>query len=102
MRTRNRTDLAAGLCRLAEDIETGRHPLPRLGTGPARHGEAITVPPVVHDLLCGWRIRIRLHTQPSMSLCAGCGLTVPDPTVPDPTSTDPTSTDPTSDQETGR
>ena len=78
MRTRNRAELADRLRRLAEALEAGRQPLPRLGTGPDRHGDAITVPPVIHDLLCGWRIRIRLHTQPPMSLCAGCGLTVPD------------------------
>jgi hypothetical protein len=92
MRTRNRADLAAGLRALADAVEHGRHPVPRLGTGPAQHGGGITVPPVVHDLLCGWRIRIRLHTEPPVSLCAGCGVTVP-------TSIDPTSADPTSEGE---
>jgi hypothetical protein len=90
MRTRNRADLAAGLRRLADAVAVGRHPLPRLGTGPRQHGGGITVPPVVHDLLCGWRIRIRLDTQPPLSLCGGCGLTVPDPTTDPTTDTDTT------------
>jgi hypothetical protein len=82
VRTRNRAELAERLRQLADDVERGRYPVPRLGIGPARHGaEGITVPAVVHDLLCGWRVRVRLDTQPPVSACIGCGLTVPDTTT---------------------
>jgi hypothetical protein len=80
-RTRNRADLAARLRQLARLVESGRHPVPRLGLGPTATGGGITVPPVVHDLLCGWRVRIRLHTEPPVAVCPGCGLTVPTPSL---------------------
>lgn len=84
-RTRNRADLAARLRRLADSVEHGQHPLPVLGFGARMVGGAITVPAVVHDLLCGWRVSVRLDTEPPVSTCIGCGLTIPDPYRPEAT-----------------
>jgi hypothetical protein len=81
-RTRSRGDLADRLRLLADAVEHGQHPLPSLGLGARRVGGGLAVPSVVHDLLCGWRVRVRLDTNPPVSLCVGCGLTVPDGPFP--------------------
>src|SRR5262249_338029 len=82
-KTRNPFGRGAGRGRLGGGVEPGRPPVPRLGPGAIRRGGGIAVPPVVHALLCGWRARIRLHPEPPVSLCVGCGLTVPAPASPD-------------------
>jgi hypothetical protein len=87
-RTRNRADLAARLRQLATLVESGRHPVPVLGHAPTGSYGGLHVPAVVHDLLCGWRIRVRLDTDPPVGLCAGCGLTTPLDPPGDPTSSE--------------
>jgi hypothetical protein len=78
-RTRDRADLAARLRQLADAVERNEHPIAQLGVPARGVGGGITVPAVVHDLLCGWRIRIRTDTTPPALACTGCGLTITNP-----------------------
>jgi hypothetical protein len=78
-RTRNRADLARRLRQMADAIEHDEHLIPAIGLGPERIGGGLTVPAVVHDLLCGWQVRVRLDTHPPVALCPGCNLTIRQP-----------------------
>lgn len=75
MTDHRRDELARRLRALAVDVASGSFQLPRCGVGPDSSG-GLVVPAVVHDLLCGWRVRT-LHNTPGVSTCAGCGLAVP-------------------------
>lgn len=69
-------DLAAGLRALADDIESGRRPVPLRGIGLRQVNGAPVVPLAVHDALCGWQVASLQEDggKPLVQACHGCGL----------------------------
>lgn len=70
--------IADGLRQLADDIESGRRPVPARGFGLRRVGASPVVPLAVHDALCGWRVATPQGDEgepdADVASCAGCGL----------------------------
>jgi len=78
-----RAELAGQLHALADAIAAGSESVPAMHRLDADGVRLRVVPPVVHDVLCAWRVASPQDTVPVVLACAGCGLSYQPSSIPE-------------------